>query len=85
MSYSLSAAACWVVLAAVLATIPSNDNHWRRAYVLMVVGAPILVWVYWENGVWMGLACTVAVGSVFRWPLRYAFAWIKNKVARSAE
>ena len=66
MSYSLSAAACWVVLAAILATIPSNDNHWRRAYMLMAVGAPILVWVYWENGVWVGLACTAAVASVFR-------------------
>ena len=85
MTYSLSAAACWVILAAVLATIPSNDNHWRRAYALMIVGLPLLIWVYWENGVWIGLACTAAVASVFRWPVRYAFVWIMGKVSGRAE
>lgn len=85
MTYSLSAAACWVIVAAVLATIPSNDNHWRRAYVLMAVGLPLLVWVYWENGLWIGLASTAAVVSVFRWPARYAFAWIMRKVVGRTE
>ena len=85
MSYSLSAAACWAVLAAILATIPSNDNHWRRAYFLMVVGAPILAWVFWENGIWIGLLVTAAAGSIFRWPVRYAWAWVLRQVGRQAD
>lgn len=85
MTFSLSAACCWIILAAVLATIPSNDNHWRRAYFLMAIGAPMLVWVYWENGVIIGLLVTLAAASVFRWPLRYLFAWIIRQVTRRAE
>lgn len=85
MTYSLSAAACWAILAAILATIPSNDNHWRRAYFLMSVGLPLLVWVYWENGVWIGLLVTAAAVSVFRWPVRYALAWVRRHLTRRAE
>ncbi|MGJ8605011.1 MAG: DUF2484 family protein [Marivita sp.] len=85
MSYSLSAACCWIILAAILAAIPSNDNHWRRAYLLMMLGAPILVWVYVQEGVWWGLVFTVAAASVFRWPLRYLFAWMVRQVTRRAD
>lgn len=85
MSYSLSAACCWIILASILAAIPSNDNHWRRAYLLMLLGAPILVWVYVQDGVFWGLAFTVAAASVFRWPLRYLLAWIIRQVTRRAE
>lgn len=85
MTYSLSAACCWIILAAILAAIPSNDNHWRRAYFLMALGAPILVWVYWENGFWAGFLVTVAAASVFRWPLRYLLAWVLRKVSRRVE
>lgn len=85
MSYSLSAACCWIVLAAILAAIPSNDNHWRRAYFLMLVGAPILVWVYVADGVVFGLLFTAAAASVLRWPLRYLAAWLRRQVTRSTE
>lgn len=85
MSYSLSAACCWIILAAILAAIPSNDNHWRRAYLLMMLGAPILVWVYVQEGVWWGLVFTVAAASVFRWPLRYLFAWMVRQVTHRAD
>jgi len=81
MSYSLSAACCWIILAAILAALPSRDNHWRRAYVLMVLGAPILVWVYQADGIWVGLLMTLAVVSVFRWPVRYLLVWIKRQIA----
>ncbi|MFP7570353.1 DUF2484 family protein [Marivita sp. S2033] len=81
MSYSLSAACCWIILAAILAALPSRDNHWRRAYVLMVLGAPILVWVYLADGIWVGLLITLAVVSVFRWPVRYLLVWIKRQIA----
>ena len=70
---------------AILAAIPSKDNHWRRAYLLMALGAPILVWVYLSDGLYWGLAFTVAVISVFRWPLRYLVAWIVRTVTRRTE
>lgn len=85
MSYSLSAACCWIILAAVLAAIPSNDNHWRRAYALMALGAPLLVWVFVQDGIVFGLIFSAAAASVFRWPLRYLFAWVLRQVKRRAE
>lgn len=85
MSYSLSAACCWIVLAAILAAIPSRDNHWRRAYFLMLVGAPILVWVFWSDGVVFGLIFTAGAASVLRWPLRYLLAWLRRLAMRSTE
>lgn len=85
MSYSLSAACCWIILAAILAALPSNDNHWRRAYFLMAVGLPILVWVFVQDGVLWGIAFAVAASSVFRWPLRYLVGWIVRRVTRRAE
>jgi hypothetical protein len=85
MSYSLSAACCWIILAAVLAAIPSNDNHWRRAYALMAIGAPLLVWVFVQDGIVFGLIFSAAAASVFRWPLRYLFAWVLRQVKRRAE
>lgn len=85
MTVSLSAACCWIILAAVLAAVPSNDNHWRRAYFLMAIGAPLLVWVFVENGLWPGLLMTAAAASVFRWPLRYLLAWMLRQVTRRAE
>ncbi|WP_366934947.1 DUF2484 family protein [Marivita sp.] len=85
MSYSLSAACCWIILAAILGALPSNDNHWRRAYLLMALGAPILIWVYMSDGMYWGLAFTVAVMSVFRWPLRYFIAWVLRSGSRPSE
>ncbi|WP_439119579.1 DUF2484 family protein [Marivita sp.] len=85
MSYSLSAACCWIILAAILAALPSRDNHWRRAYGLMALGGPILVWVYLSDGVIWGLVFTLAMLSVFRWPLRYFIAWLLRALSRRAE
>ena len=85
MTISLSAACCWIILAAILAALPSDDNHWRRAYFLMAIGLPLLIWVFVENGFWAGLLLTAAAASVFRWPLRYLFAWVFRHVARRAD
>ena len=59
--------------------IPSNDNLWRRAYVLIAVGVPLLGWVTYENGPWIGLICLAAGVSVLRWPVRYLARWMKRK------
>ena len=35
----------WLVSANVLGLIPSKDNHWTRAYVLIALGIPLLIWI----------------------------------------
>lgn len=69
MSLSLILACLWAVAANIAAMIPSRDNHWRRAYALIVLGVPILGYVTYENGPWVGLAVLVAGMSVLRWPV----------------
>lgn len=65
----------WVVLAFVMAAIPSNDNHWRRAYVLIAIGAPLLIWIVWHHGILIGLFGLIVGGLVLRWPVY--FLWRK--------
>ncbi|MDG1520495.1 MAG: DUF2484 family protein, partial [Yoonia sp.] len=38
-------AALWLVAANVMAMIPSKDNLWQRAYLLIAVGIPLLGWL----------------------------------------
>lgn len=75
MTFSLITALLWLVIANVLAIVPSNDNHWRRAYALIFLGIPLLGWVTFENGPWIGLACLFAGASLLRWPVRYLARW----------
>lgn len=72
----------WVLLAFVMAVVPSTDNHWRRAYVLMAIGFPLLIWVTLTGGIWYGLLGLIAGGSFLRWPVYFLFRWIKRQVAR---
>lgn len=85
MTYSLIAAAVWLVLANVLALIPSKDNHWMRAYILIAIGVPLLGWVTLENGPWVGIAVLAAGASVLRWPVIYLTRWVKRRMGWSAE
>ncbi len=78
MSLSLILAALWAIAANVLAMIPSKDNHWRRAYALIVVGVPILGYVTYENGPWIGLLVLFAGMSMLRWPVIYAARWVSR-------
>jgi hypothetical protein len=75
----LFAAALWVVLAFVMQSIPSNDNNWRRAYVLMALGVPLLIWVVVVNGTIIGLIVFALGASVFRWPLYYLYRWLRDQ------
>ena len=74
MSASLVAVFLWAIAANVLALIPSRDNHWSRACVLIGVGLPLLGWVTVENGAWVGLLVLVAGMSVLRWPVLFLVA-----------
>lgn len=78
MSLSLILAALWALGANILAMLPSNDNHWRRAYILIAVGIPILGYVTYQNGPWVGLLVLVAGMSMLRWPVYYLMRWVKG-------
>lgn len=80
MTLSLILTFAWLVLANVLAMLPSRDNHWFRAWVLIALGLPLLVWVTWENGWIVGLLALAAGMSVLRWPVRYLLAWLRGLV-----
>lgn len=68
---SLALACLWVVAANVTAMMPSKDYHWRAAYVLMALGAPVGVWLWAQHGAWAVAAFALAAGSILRWPMRY--------------
>jgi len=78
MNLSIILAALWGLAANVLAMLPSRDNHWRRAYVLIAVGIPILGYVTYQNGPWVGLIVLAMAMSVLRWPLIYLGRWVKR-------
>ena len=82
---SFALAMIWLVAANVLGMLPSHDNHWRRAYALIAVGIPLVGYVTWQDGPWIGLLVLAAGASVLRWPLRYLLRWAKVRVRRSAE
>nr|WP_175582166.1 DUF2484 family protein [Phaeobacter sp. HF9A] len=74
----MALACLWIIAANVLAMIPSRDNHWRRAYVLIALGIPILGYVTFENGPWWGLALLAGGMSILRWPLIYVLRWLRG-------
>ena len=80
MTLSLALACVWLVLANVLAMIPSRDNHWARAYALIAVGVPLVGWVTWSNGPVVGLLVLAAGASVLRWPLIYLGRWLRARL-----
>ena len=79
MTPSLVFACVWLVAANVLAMIPSKDNLWFRAYVLIGVGIPLLGWVTMQNGPWIGLIVLAAGASVLRWPVIYLTRWFRAR------
>ena len=82
MTYSLIAACLWLLIANIAAMVPSKDNHWSRAYALIAAGLPIIAWVWWEAGIWWALGVPVAGGWLLKWPMIYAWRWVKRTVGR---
>ncbi|KUJ79373.1 DUF2484 family protein [Ruegeria profundi] len=80
MNWSIALAALWGVAANVLAMLPSKDNHWTRAYILVAVGIPILGYVTYENGPWIGLLVLAAGMSMLRWPVIYLGRWLRRRI-----
>lgn len=82
MSPSLIAAFGWIILANVLGLLPSRDNHWRRAYGLIALGVPLLIWVALDTGWLAALLVLVAGMSILRWPVIYLFRWFRRQIGR---
>ncbi|TMV07921.1 DUF2484 family protein [Ruegeria sediminis] len=80
MTTSLILACVWAIAANVLAMTPSRDNHWTNAYVLIAIGIPLLGYVTYQNGPWIGLLTLAAGMSVLRWPVIYLTRWTKSKM-----
>ena len=74
----------WLIAANVLALLPSRDNHWARAYVLIGIGIPLLGYITYTNGPWIGLAFLIAGCSVLRWPVIYLGRWMRRLIGRRA-
>lgn len=85
MNLSLILACLWAIAANVLAMIPSKDNLWFRAYVLIGVGIPLLGYVVYQNGPWVGLLVLVAGMSLLRWPVIYLGRWAKRVLGLGKE
>lgn len=83
MSLSLILACVWAVAANLLAALPSKDNHWRRAYVLIGIGVPLLGFVTYQNGPWVGLLVLLAGMSMLRWPVIYLSRWLRARFSES--
>jgi len=80
MTLSLILVCVWALVANVLAMFPSRDNHWRNAYVLIAIGVPLLGFVTYQNGPFMGLLVLAGGMSVLRWPVVYLGRWLKSLV-----
>lgn len=75
MTSSLFLAALWALAANLLAMLPSRDGHWRRAYALIVLGIPLVGYVTYQNGPWIGMIVLAMGVSVLRWPVIHLGRW----------
>ncbi|MEM7742022.1 MAG: DUF2484 family protein [Pseudomonadota bacterium] len=82
MTPSLIAACLWLLAANIAAMLPSKDNYWTRAYILIALGLPLVLWVWWETGIWWALAVLIAGGWLLKWPVIYVWRWVKRQVGR---
>ena len=85
MTASLGLACLWAIVATVIAMLPSRDHHWRAAYVLIVLGIPLVGWVTYQNGPFIGLIVLAGGISILRWPAIYLFRWFKSRGSNPAE
>ena len=81
MSTSLILACLWLALANVIGMLPSKKKHWPAAYVLISFGVPIVGFVIWQNGIWVGLVALTAGASILRWPVIFLMRWLKGTFA----
>ena len=85
MTLSLTLASLWAIAANVIAMFSSRSNHWPAAYVLIAVGIPLLGYVTFQHGPWIGLLVLAAAMSILRWPVFHLFRRVRRAVLRQAD
>ena len=80
MSLSLTLALLWLVIANVTGMVPSKKKHWPQAYVLIALGLPVLVMVFRDHGILIGLLFLGGAVSILRWPVRFALRWMRARL-----
>ena len=72
----------WLITANLTAMLPTRDHHWRAAYFLMALGLPLLIWIETTHGALITGAYLMAAGSILRWPVYFAWRWVRGVVGR---
>ncbi|MGV6848220.1 MAG: DUF2484 family protein [Marinibacterium sp.] len=80
MTLSIVLFCLWLVVANVIAMLPSRDHHWTNAYVLIAVGGPLLIYLAHDAGWLAATAGLIAAMSVLRWPVLYLTRWLRRQV-----
>ena len=75
----------WLIVANVLALLPSRDNHWARAYGLIALGVPLLGYITYTNGPLLGVVFLIAGASILRWLVIYLASWTRRLFGRKAD
>jgi hypothetical protein len=70
----------WLILANLIGMLPSRDHHWRAAYGLIAVGVPLLGWVTYEQGPYIGMLMLAAGASILRWPVVFLWRWLRRQL-----
>ena len=78
MTLPFGLACLWLIVANLIAMLPSRDHHWRAAYALIAVGIPVLGWLTWGAGPFWGMAFRAAGASLLRWPLVHLWRWLRR-------
>lgn len=79
MTVSLVIFCVWALAANLAAMLPSKDNHWTCACVLIALGIPLAGWVTYQNGPLVGMLCLAAGVSLLRWPAIHLWRWARRR------
>ena len=78
MSSSLVLGGLWVLASALVAMLPMRLQYFPG--ILLLIAAPALIGaIWWQHGVWIGLAALFAFLSMFRNPLRYLWKRVRGE------
>ena len=70
MTGSLTLAAIWVILAAIVALLPMR-RQFAPGIALLIAAPFLLIYLGYQHNAWIVLAASVAIISMFRRPLFY--------------
>ena len=82
MTPSLIGFCIWVLVATGIACLPVRYTWWG-AYGLIAVGIPLVGWVTYQNGPFVGLLVLAGGASMLRWPIIYLTRWVKRVAGRA--